>query len=297
MNNIIQNLKLNSDHLSIVHSVLLRKIGSSSNASSSTHSGITVKHIVPSVTGSVNLIAITSTTPPELYIVYYDNMDMNKATSECVVQINFTNNHINLTETVNGQALVREYTTSKSKSCQNIIKFITRGQSSILYNLSAGQNTYPVHSNSIIDKLNSILQKLSVLPPKPSSSSTTQNLVNIATVIANDPATHALANSATNSAVQALSKSPRGKMALGAFDILKQVASNPIAQELASTALTVASDKMAKSPRGQKALKVANVANTVLSPIVTNTNIDTNQSGGSYYNLNSNYVNLAKIYI
>ena len=295
MDNIIQNLKRNKDNKLIVQSVLLRKIGSSGTPQ--TPAGITFKNIIQLKARAVNLVIVTASSPAELYVVYYDNQDMNKATSECVVQINFTNKQINLTETSTGQALVREYTTQKSQTCQNIIKFITDGDGQNVYNLSLGKNTYPVQKHSIIDKLNVILTKLSNSSDASSKSSsesssrakspsaTKQNLSKLTSGIAQDPAAQAmalgLASAAANTAIGALSTSPHGKMALGAFDMFKQISNNPLAQQLASVAMSAASDQMAKSPRGKSALQAVNMAKAVAK----------NLKGGY-----SDYVDLASIY-
>lgn len=272
MENIMQNLKRNNNKLAVTHNVLLRKIGSNSTVNKLNYNGMTVTNVVSHINGTVNLILVTSVNPIELYIVYYDNHDMNKASSECVVQINFMNNRINLTETANSQALVREYTVNKSQTCQNIIKYITESndQKTVVYNLNLNKNTYPVYVGSVIDKLNKILSELSQNLTSNLTSNSTSNFVNL---VINDPITRTLATAATSTASDALAKSPKGRVALEAFDMFKQVANNPLAQQLAMTAASLATEQLAKSPRGKTALQVADA----LSPIVI--------KGGNYVNL------------
>lgn len=265
MNTILDNLKKNKGNFNIINSILLRKIGS--NNTSVNKTGLTIKQIIQSDNCSVNLIFVTSVQIPEVYIVYYDNVNMDNATSECVIQINFDINtkQIGLTETNNGHALIREYGLNQSQTCKDIINFITQNvndNKNVKYSLKTGTGTYPVYSGSIVDKLNSILSNL--IDTKPSTlTSTTNSLVNlanttnavtntVATTMAQNPALQQLASNTTNK----LAQSKYGKSFSKIGNTINTIKEDPLAKELISTSKKMATDKLSKSESGKNVLQV-----------------------------------------
>lgn len=275
MQNILHNLKTNNHNLSVSDSVKLHKFGS--NTKQTNYNGFTIHNIVPSesLSDMVNLIIIMAK-QLEMYIIYYDNIEPKNASSECLIQINYINNKINLVETKNGRALIKEYSTNND-TCKDILNIITSGNDNIVYKLKSNGKEYEVNKTSIIYKIQQVLNKLSI-------SNKHDNLVNLAKTVAHDPVIKNLAKTQANilkeTAKNKLSQSEKGKTALGVINLFSELSENPLAQQMAAIAADAAKQKLSESEKGKQILKVAN---------------KTKQTHEYLYGKGGNYINFSNI--